>query len=113
MNFFRCLDFAELEDFLYHVRHVHMIQRIQVAWKGDGTPIAKGIRRLQKSATGLAELRLIVGNEDSEAMLTQPAWRLMCETARQDLLETFSVREADVMASLLAHYQSVSALVQC
>ena len=28
------------------------------------------------------------------------------------LLETFSVREADVMASLLAHYQSISALVQ-
>ena len=29
------------------------------------------------------------------------------------LLETFSIREADVMASLLAHYQSISALVQC
>ena len=58
MNLFRCLDFADLEDFLYHVRHVHMIQRIQVAWKGGGTPIAKGI--------------------------PQPAWRLMCETARQE-----------------------------
>ena len=44
MNFFRCLDFAELEDFLYHVRHVHMIQRIQVAWKGGRTPIAQGTR---------------------------------------------------------------------
>ena len=29
------------------------------------------------------------------------------------LLETFSVREADVMAFLLAYYRSVSALVQC
>ena len=72
MNLFRCLDFADLEDFLYHVRHVYMIQRIQVAWKGGGTPIAKRIHRLQKSATGLAELRLMVGKEDSEAMLTQP-----------------------------------------
>ena len=33
MNLFRCLDFADLKDFLYHVRHVHMIQRIQIAWK--------------------------------------------------------------------------------
>ena len=71
MNLFRCLDFADLED--YHVRHVHMIQRIQVVWKGGGTLIAKGIRRLQKSTTGLAELRLIGGDEDSEAMLSQPA----------------------------------------
>ena len=84
MNLFRCLDFADLEDFLDHVRHVHMIQRIQVARKGGGTPIAKGIRRLQKSATGLAELRLIVGNEDSEAMLTQRALRLICKTVRQE-----------------------------
>ena len=29
------------------------------------------------------------------------------------LLETFSVREVDVMVFLLAHYQSVSTLVQC
>ena len=95
MNFFRCLDFADLEDFLYHVRHVHMIQRIQVAWKGGGTPIAKAIHRLQKSATGLAELRLIVGNEDSEAMLTQPAWRLMCETARQEKWQVHLDGEAE------------------
>lgn len=40
INFFRCLDFAELENFLYYIRHVHMIQRIQVAWKGGRTPIA-------------------------------------------------------------------------
>ena len=43
MNLFRCLDFADLKDFLYYVRHLYMIQRIQVAWKGGGTPIAKGI----------------------------------------------------------------------
>lgn len=73
MNLFRCLDFADLEDFLYYVRHVHMIQRIQVAWKGGEMPITKGIRRLQKTATGLAELHLIVGKEETEAMLTQPA----------------------------------------
>ena len=30
MNLFRYLDFADLKDFLYHIRHVHMIQRIQV-----------------------------------------------------------------------------------
>ena len=81
-NLFRCLNFADLEGFLYHVRHVHMIQRIQVAWKGGGTPIAKGIRRLQKNVTRLTELRLIVGKKDSKAMLTQPAWRLMCETTQ-------------------------------
>ena len=42
-----------------------------MAWKGGRTPIAKGTRRLQESANELAELRLIVRNEDSEAMLTQ------------------------------------------
>lgn len=46
INLFRCLDFADLEDFLYHVRYIYMIQRIQVAWKDDRTPIAKEIRRL-------------------------------------------------------------------
>ena len=70
ISLFRCLDFADLEDLLYLVGHVHIIQRIQVAWNGGGTSIAKGIRRLQKSTTGLAELHLIVGKEDSEAMLT-------------------------------------------
>ena len=29
------------------------------------------------------------------------------------LLETFSVREADIMVFILAHYQIVSVLVQC
>lgn len=40
--------------------------------------------------------------------------RLMPDPEKEKgvLLKTFSVREADVMASLLAHYQSISALVQ-
>lgn len=67
MNLFRCLDFADLEDFLYHVRHVHMINQIQVVWKGGYKggikAITKGIRALQNRATGLKKLHLIVGNE--------------------------------------------------
>ena len=87
MNLFRCLDFADLEDFLYHVRHVHMINQIQVVWKGGYKggikAITKGIRALQNRATGLKKLHLIVGNEVSGAMLTQEAWRLICKMARQ------------------------------
>ncbi|KAF6238834.1 hypothetical protein HO173_003341 [Letharia columbiana] len=87
MNFFRCLDFDDLENFLQDVRHVHMINKIQVVWKGGYTggikAITKGIRALQNRATGLKELHLIVGKKVSEAMLTQEAWRLICEMARQ------------------------------
>ncbi len=72
-NLFRCLGFGDLEDFLYHVCHVHMIRRIQVAQKDGGTSIAKGIRRLQSRGNGLAELSLIVGREKGKAMLTRPA----------------------------------------
>ena len=38
---------------------------------------------------------LIVGNEDSEAMLTQPAWRLMCETAPQEKWQVHLDGEAE------------------
>lgn len=80
-NLFRCLDFGDLEDFLYHVCHVHMIRRVQVAWKDGGRSIARGFRRLQSRAKGLTELSLIDGREEGKAMLTRPAWRLMYETA--------------------------------
>lgn len=41
--------------------------------------------------------------------------RLVPDPEKEDavLLETFSVRDADVMAFLLAHHQSISALLQC
>ena len=38
---------------------------------------------------------LIVGSEDSEAMLTQPAWRLMRETARQEKWQVHLDGEAE------------------
>ena len=69
INLFRCLDFADLKDFLYYIRHVHMIQRIQIAWKDSRTPITKRIRRLQKTVIELAELRFIVEKKDSEVIL--------------------------------------------
>ena len=46
-----------------------MIRRIQVAWKDGGTSIARGIRRLQSRAKGLAELSLMDGREEGKAML--------------------------------------------
>ena len=97
VNLFRCLDFGDLEDFLYHVRHVHMIQRIQVAWRDGGTPIAKGIRRLQNCAKGLAELSLIIGREDDKDMLTRLAWRLMCEAALQEGWQVHLLGEAECL----------------
>ncbi|KAI4222359.1 MAG: hypothetical protein L6R40_008589 [Gallowayella cf. fulva] len=97
MNLFRCLDFGDLENFLYHVRHVHMIQRIQVAWKDGGTPIAKGIRCLQNRAKGLTELSLIVGKEESRDMLTRPAWRLMCKAALQEGWQVHLLGEAECL----------------
>ena len=87
MNLFRCLDFDDLENFLQDVRHVHMIDKIQVVWKGGYKggikAITKGVRALQNRATGLKKLHLIIGNEVSEAMLNQEAWRLICKMARQ------------------------------
>ena len=40
--------------------------------------------------------------------------RLVLDPEKEEgvLLETFSIREADAMASLLAHYQSISASLQ-
>ena len=53
-----------------------------------------------------------VGSRTASLSICQP--RLLPNPEKEEavLLETFSVREADVMALLLAHYQSVSALVQ-
>ena len=54
-----------------------------------------------------------IGSKKASLSIWQP--RLVPDPEKEEgvLLETFSVQEADVMASLLAHYQSVSALVQC
>ena len=54
-----------------------------------------------------------VGSRTASLSIWQP--RLLPDPDEKEavLLETFSVREVDVMALLLAHYQSVSALVQC
>ena len=54
-----------------------------------------------------------VGSRTASLSIWRP--RLLPDPDEKEvvLLETFSVREADVMAFLLAHYQSVSALVQC
>ncbi len=55
------------------------------------------------------------GIESKKASLSIWRPRLVPDPEKEEavLLETFSVREADVMASLLAHHQSASALVQC
>ena len=54
-----------------------------------------------------------VGSRTASLSIWRP--RLLPDPNEKEavLLETFSVREADVMAFLLAHYQSVSALDQC
>ncbi len=55
------------------------------------------------------------GVESKKASLSIWRPRLVPDPEKEEavLLETFSVREADVMASPLAHYQPISALVQC
>lgn len=54
-----------------------------------------------------------VGSRTASLFIWRP--RVLPDTDEKEavLLEAFSVREADVMLFLLAHYQSVSALVQC
>ena len=55
------------------------------------------------------------GVESKKASLSIWRARLVPDPEKEEgvLLETFSVQDADVMASLLTHYQSVSPLVQC
>jgi hypothetical protein len=55
------------------------------------------------------------GVESKKASLSIWRPRLVPDPEREEtvLLETFSVGKADVMASMLAHYQPISALVQC
>ena len=54
-----------------------------------------------------------VGSKMASLSIWRP--RLVPDPEKEEavLLETFRVRDADVMAFLLAHHQSISALVQC
>ena len=54
-----------------------------------------------------------VGSKKASLFIWRP--RLVPDPEKEEdvLLKTFSVREADIIASLLAHYQLISALVQC
>ncbi len=59
------------------------------------------------------DIEYCVGSKKASLSIWRP--RLVPDPEKEEgvLLEASSVREADVIASLLAHYQSVSALVQC
>ena len=69
MNFFRCLNFENLKNFLYHVKHVHMIQKIQIAWKHDETFITKKIRCLQNRVKKLIELNSMIEKKKKKIFL--------------------------------------------
>ena len=52
MNLFRCLDFDDLANILQDVRHVYIIDKIQVVWKGNYKGGIKAITKVFEQHVG-------------------------------------------------------------